>query len=672
MTRVSRQIDIEEAIAETSDFLSIATAWAEIGVPVFSVQGLSAGPDAKKPFPGTNGFNDATRDPEQLLRWHRKYPNSGVGLYVHGHVDPKTGDPVPWFALDVDNKLGKSGAETLLGFMLDGDELPITISQSTPSGGNHYVFQGSLPSSVERVGNGLDIRGEGGYIVAYGPPSTANLAPAPAWLLTKGQVPEHSKLKAAPGVELDAPHTIERARNYIRAVPPGVIGQGSDKQAYVLAAKILGFGLSGEAATEVLFEEWGNRSGFDFDWIESKVYSAGKSMQNEVGCEAQPTPGAIYDDDVALAPPQSTANDNEAGLGVPFRQVRNREVPAVREIIPGLVEKGIPNWLAGPGGSNKSRLALQWGLCIDTASSVFGQAVEQCTLVYLSSEDHAYEVARRAQKIAHRLGLPEGDGIYCDRQGQDSALVRYTDDGKHVIQPFHLRLTGSLKAISGHKFVVLDSCYDYVRFAGKTKIDEGAVNHFVKVILQGICDECDATLLVIWHPSQAGQDRDTADGWSVAWHNAPRARLSISAVKDSDDAFELKVVKRNHGAKGKPITLYWSDGALLPASDVDVAEQGKRFQDACVKAAMVAAEQGCPLQKQTRPYPWVFDDIELAAGFRPRPQEIKNALFLAVRNGTLRYVNSTRHRTAGFYPKDRADELACAAKKRSENEGGND
>ena len=48
-----------------------------------------------------------------------------------------------------------------------------------------------------------------------------------------------------------------------------------------------------------------------------------------------------------------------------------------------------------------------------------------------------------------------------------------------------------------------------VRFQGKAKIDEGAINSFVS-LLQRICTECDATLLVLWHPSQAGQDRGDA------------------------------------------------------------------------------------------------------------------------------------------------------------------
>jgi hypothetical protein len=63
-----------------------------------------------------------------------------------------------------------------------------------------------------------------------------------------------------------------------------------------------------------------------------------------------------------------------------------------------------------------------------------------------------------------------------------------------------------------------------------------------------------------------------ASGWSVAWHNTPPARLSLTAIKDTNDAFELKVEKRNNGPKGKPLTLRWADGALLLRSDIDSAQ----------------------------------------------------------------------------------------------------
>jgi hypothetical protein len=239
------------------------------------------------------------------------------------------------------------------------------------------------------------------------------------------------------------------------------------------------------------------------------------------------------------------------------------------------------------------------------------------------------------------------------------------ESAKTEVRPFYHYLINRLRGISGHKLLVLDSAYDFVRFVGRAKIDEDAVNYFIKVVLQGICDQCDATIIIPWHPSQAGSERDGMDGWSVAWHNAPRARLGISAVKDVEDTFELKVVKRNHGRKGPPITLRYVDGVLLPIDAVP--DDGKRaaFKKLCIAVAIEAAGHGMPLNRREALRGTIFKEAEKVLGRRPGKQEIRDTLEDAVRTGELLYLSSTRHRAAGFYPNDPelAKDLANVAKK---------
>ncbi|MDE3174521.1 MAG: hypothetical protein KGM15_00220, partial [Pseudomonadota bacterium] len=163
------------------------------------------------------------------------------------------------------------------------------------------------------------------------------------------------------------------------------------------------------------------------------------------------------------------------------------------------------------------------------------------------------------------------------------------------------------------------------RFAGRAKINETSVMVAIG-FLQRLCNETDSTILVLWHPSVAGQERGDASGWSVAWHNGPRARLSLTPAKDSEDTFELKVEKRNHGAKGKPLTLHWSNGVLLPRSETNAAEQGERLFEACIQVALASAESGQPIQKQRRLNTWMLDEIERVAGYRPREREVKEVL----------------------------------------------
>ncbi len=112
-------------------------------------------------------------------------------------------------------------------------------------------------------------------------------------------------------------------------------------------------------------------------------------------------------------------------------------------------------------------------------------------------------------------------------------------------------------------------------------------------------------------------------------------------------------MKRNHGAKGKPITLYWAAGVLVPETEIAEEDKNTRFADACLKVALEAATNECPIQgKPNSPkmYTWQIDEIERYAGFRPKEKQIREELWKAVNAGKLRYVNGKSHTIAGFYP----------------------
>jgi hypothetical protein len=186
----------------------------------------------------------------------------------------------------------------------------------------------------------------------------------------------------------------------------------------------------------------------------------------------------------------------------------------------------------------------------------------------LSYEDHPSEVTRRTQAIVKRLNLklePNKTKYWNLQDGGPIAIV--TENG---VEPkeFAKTLISYLKAIPGHKFVTIDSIYNCFEFRGNAKINEGSVKKALEFLNQ-ICRDTDSTILGLFHPSQAGQDRGDASGWSVAWHNTPRARLSIAEVKDKIDTFLLKTEKRNNGPKPPPIELHWSDGILAIDNDAN-------------------------------------------------------------------------------------------------------
>lgn len=132
-----------------------ALAAANRGLPVFPV-GRNKQPLTR------NGLLNATTDPAQITAWWTQHPDANIGL--------RTGLPSGLVVLDVD---GQAGADALVDLEQTYQPLPPTTSVTTPSGGQHYYFKhpghSEIRNSARQVGPGLDIRGDGGYVLM--PPS---------------------------------------------------------------------------------------------------------------------------------------------------------------------------------------------------------------------------------------------------------------------------------------------------------------------------------------------------------------------------------------------------------------------------------------------------------------------------------------------------------------------
>lgn len=105
----------------------------------------------------TRGFKDASTDHGVIDKWWTQYPRANLALV--------SGKPSGWFALDVD---GSEGAASLAELERVHGALPDTVEQTTARG-RHLLF--ALPTDAEiknsagRLGPGLDIRADGGYII---------------------------------------------------------------------------------------------------------------------------------------------------------------------------------------------------------------------------------------------------------------------------------------------------------------------------------------------------------------------------------------------------------------------------------------------------------------------------------------------------------------------------
>ena len=142
-----------------SKFLDAALEYAARGWAVFPLAEGQKVPAVK------GGFKVATTDPEQIKAAWGHRPNFNIGIAT-GEV---SGGLVV-IDVDVDPDKGEDGMERLRTWEITNGDLPETVCAETGRGGMHLLFKSDQPIGCSvNADYGIDIRGDGGYIVA--PPS---------------------------------------------------------------------------------------------------------------------------------------------------------------------------------------------------------------------------------------------------------------------------------------------------------------------------------------------------------------------------------------------------------------------------------------------------------------------------------------------------------------------
>ena len=151
-------------MSSTVDMKAAALWYAEHGIPVFPLHcptgsGCSCGkPDCDKPgkHPRTaHGFKDATTDPDQVARWWDQWANANIGV--------PAGTPSGFMVVDIDPRNG--GDDSLDKLLFAHGAFPNTAEQITGGGGRHVVFRHPGFPLPKALATGIDLKGDGGYIV---------------------------------------------------------------------------------------------------------------------------------------------------------------------------------------------------------------------------------------------------------------------------------------------------------------------------------------------------------------------------------------------------------------------------------------------------------------------------------------------------------------------------
>jgi putative DNA primase/helicase len=133
-----------------------------------------------------HGLKSATTEPETVEGWFRDAPwNIAVATGIASGI----------VVLDIDPRHG--GDESLAALERQHGPLPPTWRFLTGGGGEHILFRhpgGRVANSAGKVGPGIDVRGDGGYIVA--PPSTHICSRA--YAISVDHHPETTRLAVLP------------------------------------------------------------------------------------------------------------------------------------------------------------------------------------------------------------------------------------------------------------------------------------------------------------------------------------------------------------------------------------------------------------------------------------------------------------------------------------------
>ena len=163
--------------------LECALEYARRGCPVFplhtpmpdrpngcSCKGETCSKAGKHPR-NHNGFKGATIEAYQIRKWWTDWPDANIAI-----VTGKVSDVV---VIDIDNK--HNGSENLAALALEIGGIPPTLAAATGNGQHLYFrYPGvDVKCSTSDLADGIDVRGNGGYVVA--PPSLHANGKVYAW-----------------------------------------------------------------------------------------------------------------------------------------------------------------------------------------------------------------------------------------------------------------------------------------------------------------------------------------------------------------------------------------------------------------------------------------------------------------------------------------------------------
>jgi hypothetical protein len=385
--------------AVTTDLCGAALAYAARGWPVFPLHapdergrcscGDAACGDVGKHPRTAHGFKDATTDPEAIRRWWARWPDANIGLPA---------EAAGLAVLDIDPRHG--GDDSRAAFEAEHGALPATVESLTGGGGRHLCFRhpgGRVASRA--IAPGLDIKADGGYIVA--PPSRHASGRRYAWEVSSH--PEDVPLAPLPPALLSRVRAqakrqdeAERRGECEPWVTP-LLRDGSpqgrrNKDGTRLAGYFRGRDVGRDIAATILYS-WADRcrpplDHTEVDAILTSVWRYQPGVSFSPNGHGEP------------AGPANQSNRARPGFALtPLAALLAEPPEAVAWVVDGLLIAGGVSILGAKPKVGKSTLARNVALAVARGAPFFGRAAARGAVVYLALEEKRAEVGKHFARM---------------------------------------------------------------------------------------------------------------------------------------------------------------------------------------------------------------------------------------------------------------------------------
>lgn len=486
----------------------------------------------------TNGFKAATKFARILDRWWTDWPDAAVGL--------PTGSATGFFVLDIDNKPGgANGFDWLDEMEAENGPLPATARVTSPNGGLHIYFN-YVAGTRNRgaLGAGVDIRSEGGYVLAAGSTmandrqyswvgDTREIADAPAWLLDlllPKSAPTHSHYSASSSTNnayVDA--AVDRELADLASAPMGNRNNMLNDTAFALGT-FVGAGALSEAEARALLQDVAR--GWGRDWsrccktIENGL-KAGILQPRHIpepqqdntrlvdmtrmiqrGLEKARVLEAKAEQDVISDPVEdepAPANDNQpeptSGIvATAFKWIDPSTLPR-REFAYGthFIRKYV-SVTVSPGGLGKTSASIAESLAMVSGKALLGVKPPQRLRTWIfNAEDPRDELERRimAACIHYNLKPEDLEGHLFLDSGREQELVVAVEDkkaGVRIQQPIVEAVVEQIERY-GIDVMIVDP---FVSTHGVNENDNGAIDKVAKLWAQ-IADYTNCSIDIVHH-----------------------------------------------------------------------------------------------------------------------------------------------------------------------------